>query len=81
MRDRRVCLIQLNFFFVIYISILGFTEKSIALFQALIEYLLFRPPDKKNYSTEENLIVRKKRFQEFWESENPRIGDEVFFIF
>ncbi len=48
----------------------GYTEKSIAIFQALIEYNICCPKDTMAD------ITRLRRFQEFWESESPRVGDE-----
>ncbi|KAG9784618.1 hypothetical protein KCU88_g2687, partial [Aureobasidium melanogenum] len=47
----------------------GFTEEAIGIWQALLEYNFFRPEKP----TSEELF---ESFQQFWESEVARIGDE-----
>lgn len=49
----------------------GYHERAIALWQALLEFHLFRPTYGENTSTSTML----RDFEEFWESECPRIGE------
>ncbi|KAF2469724.1 DUF1740-domain-containing protein [Lindgomyces ingoldianus] len=46
----------------------GYQELAMAIWQSILEFHLMRPGDKKN---EESL----RQFEEFWESEVPRIGE------
>lgn len=48
----------------------GFMEKAIALFQALIEFNFFCDPKIVEFRSQ------LQKFEEFWDSETPRIGDE-----
>jgi hypothetical protein len=47
-------------------------ERSVACFQALIEFNLFCPAEYLKYSLSQKL----KKFEVFWDSEMPRFGDE-----
>ena len=49
----------------------GYREKSIALFQALIELNLYSPDFPGSYSLEDRLAL----FEPFWESGYPRFGE------
>ena len=49
----------------------GYMEKTIALFQALLELNLYSPDFPGSYSLEDRLAT----FEPFWESGSPRIGD------
>ncbi|KAK3092572.1 hypothetical protein FSP39_004529 [Pinctada imbricata] len=51
----------------------GLTERAIATFQALVEFNLFCPIKYK----EESLENRKALFESFWDSNVPRVGEEV----
>ncbi len=53
----------------------GYSEKSIAYFQALIEFNCFCPSRLIDYHQQ------LRGFESFWDSETPRIGDEVIIIF
>lgn len=48
----------------------GYTERSIALFQALIEINLFCPVSLLTWESQ------MRAFREFWESETPRFGED-----
>jgi hypothetical protein len=50
----------------------GFTEHAVALWQALLEFNLYRP---KSLDLARDLDAAKSSFGEFWESEVPRIGE------
>ncbi|KAL8793138.1 MAG: hypothetical protein Q9195_004250 [Heterodermia aff. obscurata] len=57
----------------------GFSERAVATWQALLEYELYRPSrfsnsKSGNVSCPESTMLSS--FEEFWESEVPRIGDE-----
>lgn len=45
----------------------GYQELSLAIWQAVLEFSLLAPPDLG--------VERLQRFEEFWESEAPRIGE------
>lgn len=47
----------------------GFMEHAVAIWQAALEFYLFRPPE-----TDHHTLI--KSFESFWESEVPRIGEE-----
>lgn len=49
----------------------GYQERAIALWQALLEFQLFRPSHDDTTSS----AVMLQDFEEFWESECPRIGE------
>ena len=49
----------------------GYQELSLSIWQAVLEFHLMRPPA----GDETNLQDRLKSFEEFWESEVPRIGE------
>jgi hypothetical protein len=55
----------------VFILMLGYVEKAIALFQALIEFSWFAP----NALMRAPFEVRMREFEEWWESETPRFGD------
>ncbi|KAJ5814602.1 hypothetical protein N7474_006379 [Penicillium riverlandense] len=50
----------------------GFLELAVALWQAILEFTCFRPKSLIQGHREKALIL----FQEFWESERPRIGEK-----
>lgn len=50
----------------------GFQELSVAIWQAMLEYNLFRPPQFERSSETE---AAKDSFCKFWDSEVPRIGE------
>lgn len=52
----------------IFMRELGYTELSVAIWQAVLEYNI---PHGRSFEPE-----RKNNFDEFWESEVPRIGEE-----
>ncbi|KAJ9664086.1 hypothetical protein H2201_005326 [Coniosporium apollinis] len=52
----------------------GYHERATALWQALLEYHLFRPTELLHAKTEELLAA----FEDFWESEVPRIGENAW---
>ena len=57
----------------------GFCERAVATWQALLEYEIYRPSRFPNYQSDilgglEPTMLSS--FEEFWESEVPRIGDE-----
>lgn len=49
----------------------GYEELSIAIWQALLEFNVFRPTSLQHAET----AVATTAFEQFWESETPRIGD------
>lgn len=49
----------------------GYTEKSVALFQALLEFNCFCPPQLTTHT------AQVKKFELFWDSEAPRLGERV----
>jgi len=52
----------------------GYHERATALWQALLEYHLFRPKELSHAKRGERLAA----FEEFWESEVPRIGEPAW---
>ena len=56
----------------------GFPENATALWQALLEYSLFMPEKSENSDStgKSSRLVAIKDFEEFWESEVLRIGEE-----
>ncbi|KAF2085552.1 DUF1740-domain-containing protein, partial [Saccharata proteae CBS 121410] len=52
----------------------GYHERATALWQALLEYHILGPSDH-GVENPESGDVRLKEFEEFWESECPRIGE------
>lgn len=57
----------------------GFAELSVATWQALLEYEFCKPPQEvgQKLSVEnETTMLGLSNFEEFWESEVPRIGEE-----
>lgn len=65
----------LNFIldFTKFLSISGFIEKSIAIWQALVEFNLFAP---ENFSKELPLSDMITLFEPFWDSGCPRFGEK-----
>ena len=53
----------------------GYDELAIALFQALVELNLFRPASRPATSEKER-EVELEQFEEFWDSECPRFGEQ-----
>jgi len=54
----------------------GYNELGIACFQALIELNLFRPESPPCPTSDSALEAELDRFEEFWDSECPRFGEE-----
>ncbi|WAR23692.1 NRDE2-like protein, partial [Mya arenaria] len=52
--------------------IVGFNERALATFQAILEYNLFCPPLLKNASKENKMA----NFEEFWDNESAKIGTQ-----
>ncbi|KAF2650638.1 DUF1740-domain-containing protein [Lophiostoma macrostomum CBS 122681] len=50
----------------------GYQELAVAIWQGLIEFRLFRTEDSNDRDSSESLL---ERFEEFWDSEVPRIGE------
>ncbi|XP_052775982.1 nuclear exosome regulator NRDE2-like [Mya arenaria] len=50
----------------------GFNERALATFQAILEYNLFCPPLLKNASKENKMA----NFEEFWDNESAKIGTQ-----
>ncbi|MCJ1379477.1 hypothetical protein MMC17_002578 [Xylographa soralifera] len=55
----------------------GYSEQSVAIWQMIFEFNLYRPPSSAN---EKNASLFSEKlensFEDFWESEVPRIGEE-----
>jgi hypothetical protein len=57
----------------------GFSELATAAWQALLEYQFLRPTQHQGYEHEQDRPLHETRmsmFEEFWESEVPRLGEE-----
>ena len=57
----------------------GFAELSVATWQALLEYEFCKPPQEAGrelFVENEITMFSLSKFEEFWESEVPRIGEE-----
>ena len=57
----------------------GFAELSVATWQALLEYEFCKPPQEvgqEQFGVNETKMMGLSSFEEFWESEVPRIGEE-----
>ena len=67
-----ICRVQIYILlrFTAYIRDAGYDELAYAIWQVLLEYQLFKPPDLR--STEAEL----ESLESFWESDVPRIGEE-----
>lgn len=50
----------------------GYTEKAIAIYQALIEFNLFCKSDVESLAVNEKIVC----FEPFWDSGAPRIGEK-----
>lgn len=57
----------------------GFPERAVATWQALLEYEIYRPSNfltKRTTSEDDLNIALLASFENFWESDVPRIGDD-----
>ncbi|KAK4985087.1 hypothetical protein LTR50_006200 [Elasticomyces elasticus] len=55
----------------VYVRDSGYEELAVALWQAMLEFYLFRPPNLDNASKQ--LLLDS--FEQFWDSEVPRLGE------
>jgi tetratricopeptide (TPR) repeat protein len=69
--DTRNMLLYLVLRYTVFLLDTGYDELSIATWQALCEYHLFRP--EHLVSLEDSLVLAD--FEQFWENENPRFGE------
>ena len=55
----------------------GYSEQSVAIWQVIFEFNFCRPPSSGNDGISPSLSEKlRKSFEDFWESEVPRIGEE-----
>ncbi|MCJ1284860.1 hypothetical protein MMC26_004197 [Xylographa opegraphella] len=54
----------------------GYAEQSVAIWQVVFEFNLYRPSNSGNEKTPLSFEKLRISFEDFWESEVPRIGEE-----